>query len=116
MTSATYLQRGEALDYINSTNDTIPAGVVVEIGSRIGVTGTDILPGRVGSLHVCGVFEFAKTGSAAIPMGTPVYFDGDGITAEADDGEDDPTAYTPAGYAAASAAATDATILVKING
>ena len=44
MTKAEYLQRGESLDYTNATEDTIPDGAVVTIGSRIGVTGCPIPP------------------------------------------------------------------------
>ena len=117
MTKAEYFQRGESLDYINATEDTIPDGAVVTIGSRIGVTGCPILPGRTGSLHVVGVFEITKTGKAAVEMGQTVYFDGDGITDAASDGaETSSTAYVAAGYAAAPAAAGDSTILVQING
>ena len=117
MTKATYLQRGEALDYINTTDEAIPAGVVIPFGKRLGVTGSDTPPGNVGSLHVMGVFEIAKTGTAAIEMGTPVFFDGTGITDAADDGsEDEPAANTPAGYAAAYAAADAETVLVQLNG
>ena len=108
MTKAEYLQRGESLDYTNATEDTIPDGAVVAIGSRVGVTGCPIPPGRTGSLHVVGVFEIAKTGTTAVELGQTVYFDGTGVTDTAGD--------VVAGYAAAPAAAGDDTILVKING
>ena len=110
MTKATYLQRGEALDFINTTDETIPAGVVIPFGKKLGVTGSDTPPGNLGSLHVMGVFEIAKTGTAAIEMGTPVFFDGTGITDTS--GADT----TPAGYAAAYAAADAETLLVQLNG
>lgn len=116
MSKAEYWQRGEALDYTNATNATIPANTIVQISTRLGVTGTDIAPGEVGSLHVGGVWEIAKTGTAAIAMGQTIYFDGTGITDAANDGEDDPTAYIEAGYAAADAAAADTSILVKFRG
>lgn len=105
---AEYLQRGESLDYTNATEDTIPDGAVVKIGSRIGVTGCPIPPGKTGSLHVTGVFEIAKSGSEAIEMGQTVYFDDTGITGTSGDVE--------AGYAAAPAAANDETVLVKLRG
>lgn len=108
MTKAEYLQRGEALDYTNATEETIPEDAVVTIGTRIGVTGRPIPPGKTGTLHVVGVFEIAKTGTAAVEIGQPVYYDGDGITDTAGD--------VVAGYAAAPAAAGDATILVKLCG
>lgn len=84
---------------------------------RIGIAGTDIAPGAKGDLHVSGVFEFDKTGTAAIAMGQTVYFDGTGITDEADNGQtgDAKETYTPAGFAAAGAAAADAKVLVKIG-
>lgn len=116
MSKAEYWQRGEALDYTNATDAVIPANTIVQIGSRIGVAGTDIAPGDVGSLHVGGVWEIEKTGNTAIAMGQTVYFDGTGITDEADDGAADPTEYVVAGYAAAPAAAADKTILVKFSG
>jgi len=108
MANAKYLQRGEALDYVNATDEPIPAGAVVTIGGRIGVAGCPIPPGETGSLHVTGVFEIAKTGTAAIEQGKTVYFDGTGITDTAGDVE--------AGYAAAPAEASAETILVKLCG
>lgn len=117
MATAEYWQRGEALDYTNNTDALIPANTIVQIGSRIGVTGCPIPPEKTGSLHVTGVFEIAKTGTAAISMGTAVYFDGTGITDSADDGaEADAASYVEAGYAAADAAADATTILVKLRG
>ena len=110
MATATYLQRGESLDYTNGTDAVIPHGAVIVVGTRIGVTGCTIPPGQVGSLHMVGVFRIAKTGTAAISMGQTVYFDGTGITDV--DGE----TTIPAGYAAAPAAAADTEILVKLNG
>lgn len=108
---AEYLQRGESLDYTNATDELLPAGAVVKIGDHIGVTGCPIPAGKTGSLHVVGVFEIKKTGTAAIEMGQSVYFDGQGITNEK--GE---SGNALAGYAAAPADASDTTILVKICG
>ncbi len=108
MTTAAYLQRGEALDYTNATEETIPNGAIVTIGTRIGVTGCPIPPGKTGTLHMVGVYEIAKADTAAVEQGTTVYFDGTGITHTVGD--------IVAGYAAAPAAAADATILVKLCG
>lgn len=104
---ASYWQRGETLDYTNNTDTVIEANTVVELAERIGITGTTINPGEKGTVHVCGVFEFAKTSSKEIPIGTSVYFDGNGIT-ETESG-------TSAGYAADDSAAGATTILVKIG-
>ena len=107
---AEYLQRGEALDYTNATDNLIPHDTVVALKDRIGVTGCPIPPGKTGSLHMIGVFEIKKTGTAAIAMGQTVYFDGTGITDTK--GDDTPLA----GYAAQAAAASDTVILVKLGG
>lgn len=106
---ATYWQRGEALDYKNTTTQTIEENTIIPIQTRIGVTGTAIEPNQTGSLHVCGVFEIAKTDKTEIAMGTAVYFDGAGITATAEGN-------TPAGYAAQASGAADTVILVKLLG
>ena len=117
MSKAEFWQRGVALDYINTTDATIPNNTLVQIGDRLGVTGTVIEPGHTGSLHVGGVWEIKKTGKAAISMGQTVYFDGEGITDAADNGaESDAAAYVEAGFAAADAAEDAATILVKLRG
>lgn len=107
MAKATYWQRGESLDYVNSGDTVIEANTIVALGTRIGIVGTDINPKEKGSLHVTGVFQIAKTGGE-IAMGAAVYFDGTGITTA--------TSGTPAGYAAAAAAADDAVVLVKLLG
>lgn len=103
---ATYYQRGEAIDYVNSGNSTIEAGTVVVLGKKIGVAGCDIAAGATGSLHVEGVFEFPK-GSAAIDAGANVTWSG---TAMATTSSGDVH-----GYAIAAAAASATTVLVKIN-
>ena len=110
MSKASYWQRGETLDYKNTGSSTIEANTVVELTGRVGIAGTDIL-------HVCGVFEFDKTGTNEIAFGQPVYFDKTGITDAANNGETSGSkvAYTPAGFAAKAAAAGDAKVLVKIG-
>lgn len=109
MAKATYVQRGEALDYKNSTTTAIKAGDVVKLESRIGIAGDDIAVGDIGAVHVTGVFRIAKTREKEIAMGKLVYFDGTGITDTAESN-------TAAGYAAETALAADTTILVKLLG
>lgn len=117
MSKATYWQRGESLDYVNSTNAVIEANTIIPISGRIGIAGTSINPNEKGSLHVTGVFEIAKTEDKEILQGTDVYFDGEGITSAANDGKpESPTSYAKAGYAAQTAAQSDKTILVKLLG
>ena len=109
--TAEYIQKGEALDYRNTTDKTITCDTVVAEGGRIGITGGEIKPGELGSLHMVGVFRLPKSGESAIEMGTAVHFDGAGITATAAEGTT-----TPAGYAAAPSEASDKFVLVKLPG
>lgn len=117
MSKATYVQRGETLDYKNETSKKIEAGTVVPLVSRVGIAGCDIVAGDTGTVHVVGVFKIPKTKNADIAMGTPVYFDGTGITSDTDDGaESGATVYVPAGYAVSDAAAGDAYVIIKLHG
>lgn len=109
MSKAAYWQRGESLDYVNSGSTVIEANTIIDLGTRIGVAGTNINPGEKGSVHVTGVYEIAKTDAGAITMGAAVYFDGDGITTTA-------SSNTPAGYAAQAAGEDDTVVLVKLLG
>ena len=108
MSNAAYHQRGETLDYTNSGTNAIEAGDILTIGKRIGVASTLIQPKAMGAVDVVGVFNMPKTSTNAITMGTPVYFDGTGITETA-------STNVLAGYAVADAAAGAKEILVKIN-
>ena len=108
MAKASYWQRGESLDYKNATSEIIEANTIIDLTTRIGIAGTTINPNEVGSVHVCGVYEIPKTATGEIAMGAAVYFDGTGINTT--------TSGTPAGYAAAAAAASDETVLVKLLG
>ena len=107
MAKASFWQRGESLDYKNGTDAVIEANTVIDLTTRIGVVGTTINPGEIGSLHVEGIYQLPKTGTAEIAIGAAVTFDGSGITTGTG---------TPAGYAAETAAADDKTILVKLLG
>lgn len=108
MSKATYWQRGESLDYKNGGTAVIEANSIINLGTRIGVAGTSINPGEIGSVHVTGVWEIEKTGTGAIDMGAAVYYDGTGITTD--------NSGTPVGYAAAAAEAAATVILVKLLG
>lgn len=117
MEKASYSQRGETLDYRNNTSNIIEEDVIVPIKTRVGVTGTLIYPGEMGSVHVMGVFFIHKSSPNKIEQGSTVYFDGNGITeAENDGNTSNPAPYIPAGYAAADAGEEDTTILVKLLG
>lgn len=118
---AKYWQKGEVLDHTPET--AVENGAVVSLGTRIGIAGSDIAAGELGHVHVVGVFELDKADGETIPMGTAVYYDAanDCVTAAASattgEGEEaETTDNIPAGYAAAPAAAADATVLVKLLG
>lgn len=107
---ATYWQRGEAIDYKNETGAAIPANTLLIVGSVLGVAGTDIPVGEVGSLHVEGVFEIPKKASTAVTAGAKItYTDADGASPA--------SGSNPVyGYAVEAAAAEAATVLVKLLG
>lgn len=106
--NAKYWQRGETLDY--TPDAAVKNGAVVNLGTRIGIAGSDIAAGEQGQIHVVGVFEMAKD-AAEIALGAAVYYNAvdDVITAAADGN-------VPAGYAVQAAAASDTVVLVKLPG
>jgi len=106
---AIYYQRGETLDHFPTEN--VESGAVVDLGTRIGVAAAHILAGEQGAVHMVGVFAMTKADGEAIDQGTAVYYDSAADAITATEGSN-----TPAGYAAASAATTDATVLVKLLG
>lgn len=106
---AKYIQRGEAIDFTNSSEAKINAGDVVVFGTKIGVAGDDIAVGATGTLRMEGVFELPKA-TGAITVGAAVYWDATNkkITTTS-------SSNTLAGFAVAAAASRDETALVKIN-
>lgn len=106
---ANYQQPGSTIDFINSTSDTIKAGQVVSLTTRIGVAGTEIAASAVGSLQVKGVFSMPKA-TGAIAIGAAVYYNAstDKITTTA-------SSAVPAGWAIAAAKSEDATVQVCIG-
>ncbi|WP_167955117.1 DUF2190 family protein [Anaerosporobacter faecicola] len=111
MSKATYWQKGEQLDYKNSTTSAIATNTVVKLGTRIGIVGNTINPGETGVLVMEGVFEVNKISTNEITAGTDVYYDAtnDGFTETA-------TSNTLAGYAVQTVAAADTKMLVKLKG
>ncbi|MCM1245921.1 MAG: DUF2190 family protein [Roseburia sp.] len=110
---AEYWQKGGALDYKNDTADTIVAGTVVRIQERIGIAGSDILPGGTGTLIVEGCFKMPKASGEAYDTGAALYVDPDNNCVTNADSEG---AFVMAGYAAACAKTADAYAVVKLLG
>lgn len=106
--SAKYWQRGETIDY--TATEAVSNGDVVDLATRIGVAGNDIAANETGAVHVVGVFEIPKA-TGEITLGAAVYWDkfAKNITTASESN-------TPAGWAAAAAKSTDATVLVKLLG
>ena len=104
---ARFIHDGQAIDFLSESD--IPAGTVVICGSLLGVTKVDIIAGRLGALHVVGVYDVAKS-NVAIPLGSNVYWDTTEkkavLTA---------TGNTRLGVAVLDAAADDETARVRIG-
>jgi predicted RecA/RadA family phage recombinase len=109
MAKATYWQRGDAVDYTNGGSAKIEANEIIVFGTKIGVAGTDIAVGEMGSLIVAGVFELPKA-SGAITAGAAVYWSATNSNVTTTS-----TNNTLAGFAVAAAESAAETVLVKIN-
>ncbi|MFQ8681966.1 DUF2190 family protein [Enterocloster sp.] len=133
---AVYVQRGEALDYANTTGKDIGAGDVVVFGKRIGIAGMPIPAGGLGTIHMTGVFRVPKKASEAIEAGADVYYTEDGFSAAAAVGVSDmeesqvgtakageatvaaeaaPAVAVAAGYAVKKAEAEEGTMMVNLG-
>ena len=75
MSQATYVQRGEAIDY-TPTSD-VAAGQVVVQSARCGVASTPIAANEPGGLAVGGLFNVVKA-TGAINVGAALFWDADG--------------------------------------
>lgn len=104
---ATYINRGETIDYINDTETIIEAGTILDLKTRIGIAGTTIFPKEMGCVHIVGVFCIAKDNSS-VDIGDVLYFDGTQLTA-AETG-------TPAGWAVEAVKAEKKEVYIKLLG
>lgn len=80
MAIAKYWQKGDKIDYKNTTEQTIKSNQVLTLGERIGIAGNDILPGETGTVVLSGVFVIPKADSIAIKVGNTLYFATDKVT------------------------------------
>lgn len=106
---ATYIQRGETLDYLNTTGGTIKLGDIVKLGTRAGVAGDDIPAGEIGAVHVTGVYEMPKAASEALAVGDTLYLNAAGAATKTK-----AELTVVLGYAVAAAQAADATCRVRL--
>lgn len=70
--NATFVQKGDIIDYTASTD--IAYGEVVAIGTRVGVAAESIKNGETGGVKLEGVYEM-PTAAEAIALGDKLYFD-----------------------------------------
>lgn len=71
----TFIQKGDVIDYTNSTASDITYGDVVLIGSRIGIATESITKEATGSVSVVGIYELPADNTAAFSVGDVVYWD-----------------------------------------
>lgn len=110
MSTANYVQEGETIDFLNSTESDIAYHEVVPIVSRIGIAGEPIPKGQVGSLMVCGVYECPAESTVAFNIGDKLYW-----STTTNVLTKTPDANIPAGFAAAPKATADTVACVQIR-
>lgn len=112
MEKAIYWQKGNSIDYTNTTDTVIESNSIVPFGSHIGIAGGNIGAGETGVLFVEGVFKLPK-GEEEIALGDSVYFDAEKgvMTKTASNPED-----MPAGYTVEAASSAAAMVLTKLLG
>ena len=104
---ARFIHDGKAVDFFPETD--IPAGTVIVEGDLVGVTKLDIPAGRLGALHVVGVYDVAKN-DAAISLGAKVYWNNTAKQAVTT-----ATGNKQLGIAVQAAAAEDTVVRVRIG-
>lgn len=108
-----FVQKGDIIDFPNSTESNIEYGQVVVLGNHVCVAAENIEPGNIGGLRTNGVFEFNAEKTGEIKIGDPVYYDETNGYVTTTKG----TLTTIPGVAISTKAATvDGTVLVKIFG
>lgn len=102
-----YIQEGKALNYTAGAD--ITSGQFVLMGAIGGVAKTAIANGKVGAVHISGVFSVPKA-SGAVTQGQKLYWNSDNsnLTTTA-------SGNTIVGVAAAPAASGDATVAILLN-
>ncbi len=109
---ATYIQKGDRIDYKNATSAAIEAGDVVALGTnRIAVADCKIDIGEVGTLALTGVWEFPADTSAAIEFGAIAYWDAASKTMKATKSASE----IPAGICVLKKESASSAVLVRLQ-
>lgn len=74
MAKASYVQKGDTIDYMNATETAVEYHDIVVIGSLVGVAQEPITKGNTGSVSIEGVYAL-PTDAGDIAAGDPVYWD-----------------------------------------
>ncbi len=104
---ARFIHDGKSIDFLSET--AVPAGTIVALGDLLGIAKLDLQAGRLGALHVVGVYDVVK-GDAAITLGAKVYWD-----ATAKQAVTTATGNKLLGIAVLAATAEDTTVRVRIG-
>jgi predicted RecA/RadA family phage recombinase len=104
---ARFIHEGSVIDYIPTAD--MPAGTVVVLGDRVGISMVDIAANVLGALQVVGVFDFNKD-NTVIPLYGKVYWD---VTAKK--ATLTASGNTLLGIALHSTVATDNIVRVRLN-
>ncbi|WP_041272390.1 DUF2190 family protein [Desulfitobacterium hafniense] len=107
---ASYVQRGEAIDYKNEGSAEIKANDVVTLGTRVGVAGCDIPVGATGSVHVLGVYDLPALNSEAFTVGQAAYWNSTDKVVTVTAGTN-----TPAGWVVQAKASAGTIARIKIG-
>ena len=107
MATATYIQKGDNIDY-TSTN-AITYMEVVPLTSRIGVALEEIAKNETGTVSLTGVYELPAASSLAISVGDLVYWN------TSNNNIDKTDTGIPAGTAVSAKASAGTTVRVRIG-
>lgn len=107
---ATYIQKGDTIDYTNSGNAAIAYGDVIPATNCVLIAAENIAVGATGGADAVGVFELAAVNNAAFAVGDKLYWDATNkVLTKTSAGN------TPAGICVATKAQTSATGKVKLQ-
>ena len=70
-----YLQKGERIDYVNSSENTIKYLDVVAGTDKVFIAAEEIAPGATGAVYSEGVFELKAKSGEAFTFGQALYYD-----------------------------------------
>lgn len=107
MATATYIQKGENIDYTSAS--AVGYMDVVPLTTRIGVALEPIVAGGTGSLSITGVYELPAAVPLEIAVGEAVYWN------TTNNNIDKTAAMVPAGVAVSGKISAGTTVRVKIN-